>query len=216
MAFLILLSVSVLRHTFQGIKKCASAAGEGHLSGGEVVAKKIKSAGIEENGKGFKKPSSKAIRAMRKKTFAELDKSTEEIEVLQSELMESIIIDGKPEMWGGNGERARYFLPDSIPPLIQGAFYCIRDEICDGVFSLEQIVEGRAVLFVFKNDITGAKTTYTPLSIRDLAVGNSFIRPVSPEEAEEYKNGYFRSHILGALGSQKERRRKRSGERGVF
>ncbi len=175
------------------------------MNTGTEKEKDRKSEASADKKKSPAKASSKTVRAVRKKTYNDLDAVSAEVESLQNEILESIVIDGRTSPWGEDGERARYFIPQSIPPLVKGTFYHIKDDFSEGIFVLAEIVRGRAVLFIFQNCVTDTKTSYTPFSIRDLSGKNAFIRAVTPQEASEYKNRYFKKHIIGVLGPKKGR-----------
>lgn len=155
-----------------------------------------------------KKNTSKVMRSLRKRALEETDALGEEVSGIQSSILESIVIDGQPREWGENGERAKFSIPKEIPPLATGYFYYIKDETSDGVFSLIQIVSGQTTLFVFKNCMTGTKTTFTPHSIRDLAGrAANCIKPMKPSEVEQYRKEYFGGHIISTLGPKKNKRK---------
>lgn len=151
----------------------------------------------------FKKANSKTVKKIQNRTYGELDALSADIEDIHGSLMESIVIDGTPRAWGEGGGRARNLIPSDIPPLLEGADYYIKDENSNGVFTLAQIVNGRATLFVFKNCITGTRTTFTPYSIRDLAGKHACIKMMTPAEVEEYRKKYFKGHIIASLGPKK-------------
>jgi len=130
-------------------------------------------------------PSSKAIRALRKKTINESEALGAEINELSDELLKAIVENGPPRIEEASvaGERRRFFVPEDIPPLTQGSHYHIKNESGEGVYVLTEIVSGRTTLLVFKGFSTGVKTTYTPASIKDLTEKSNFIKLVSPAEA---------------------------------
>lgn len=146
-----------------------------------------------------KRSSSRAIKNFRDRTLESLDEMHEDINALQDEALESILETGIPEQ----------DVPEiaECPPLVPGRRYRIRDDNANGIFVLDSVVDGKCTLFVFANVVTGAKTTYTAHSLKDLSRTRGWsITMTEEKEEKKFLGDYFSECVIGTLRSKKEER----------